>query len=295
MSADLRAVMAIAVLAVAGCGDGQPRIKIGSKDFTEQLVLGEITAQLVSGRLPDAPVQRRLNLGGTLVAFSALERGDIDIYPEYTGTIMAAILKESPPRDPAEAFRRARDGLKRRFGIVCLPPLGFNNTYALMMRAVDARALKIARIEDLRQRGASLPSGFTSEFLERADGYPGLKGTYGLRFEKPPAQMAPGLMYQAVRDGQVKVISGFSTDGRIDAFDLTVLRDNRKFFPPYQACLLVRQGAFPLWPGLEAALRELCGRLNDRAMRRLNGAVDLDKRSPRRVAADWLRERGLIK
>lgn len=287
----------LAVLAVllTGCGDGTPRIKIGSKDFTEQLILGEITARLVSARLPETPVRRRLNLGGTLVAFSALERGDIDVYPEYTGTILSAILKESPSRDSASALRRAQRELKQRYRIVCLPPLGFNNTYALMMRQVAAKNLGISRIEDLRRNSGELTAGFTSEFLEREDGYPGLKSRYGLRFARPPAQMAPGLMYQAVRDGQVHVISGFSTDGRIAAFDLTVLRDNRRFFPPYQACLLVRQDALDLWPGLEAALRELSSKLSDRTMRRLNGAVDLDKKSPRRVAADWLRERGLLR
>ncbi len=280
---------------IAGCGHPTPAIKIGSKDFTEQLILGHLVSRLVTERLPDAPVKRRLNLGGTLVAFSALTPGDIDVYPEYTGTILTTILKESPPPIPADAYRRVRREVERRFDIVCLPPLGFNNTYALMMRSQYARELKVSRIEDLRGHDDRLTAGFTSEFLERQDGYRGLRAAYGLTFARPPRQMAPGLMYQAVHSDQVQVISGFSTDGRIAAYDLTVLRDNRRFFPPYQACLLVRRDALARWSGLEGALRELSGGLDDHSMRELNAAVDLDKKSPRRIAAAWQRQRQLIK
>lgn len=280
----------------ADCGRRDPGIAVGSKDFTEQLILGHLAAKLVAARLPDVPVTKRLNLGGTIVCFSALRRGDIDVYPEYTGTVLAAILKEAPPPGGAlAAFRRVRAELARRYGVVCLQPLGFNNTYALMMRSAAARALRVDRISDLAGHRDDLLAGFTPEFLQRDDGYAGLTGAYGFSFTRPPLQMSSGLMYRALQGGQVDVISGFSTDGRVRAFKLKILEDDRWFFPPYEACLLVRKASLERHPRLDGALRELSGLLNNAAMRSLNASVDLGGKAPSVAAEQYLKHRRLLR
>lgn len=269
-----------------------PRVVVGSKNFTEQLILGQMVAVLLEERL-GYRVERRLNLAGTAVCHEALTKGEIDLYVEYTGTALASVLQQEPPRQPDEAWRMAKDEYAQRFDLVWLPRLGFANTYALAVRKRDAQANGWTTVSDLARDADRLRAGFTSEFLERDDGFPGLRRRYGLRFASV-VDMDPGLMYDAARTGQVDVISAFSTDGRIAAFDLFVLDDDLRFFPPYDAGIVARGEFLRGHPEARSLLEELSGRLDEEAMRRLNHAVDGEGRAPIEVAREFLVARGLI-
>jgi glycine betaine/choline ABC-type transport system substrate-binding protein len=258
---------------------------VGSKNFTEQVVLGEIAAQVLEGA--GIPVDRRLDLGGTLVCHTALTSGQLDLYPEYTGTALTAILGRKPVSDPRRVRAIVAEEYTRRWGLVWAPPLGFEDTFALVMRGDQARALGISKISDLVAHQEQLRPGFGYEFLERPDGYPGLAAAYGLRFARRPAEMDLGLLYAALEQGQVDVVAGNSTDGLIEALRLEVLEDDRHYFPPYEAAFVVRS---PVWKrdGVREALGRLDGRIDAATMRRLNAAVDRDRRQPRDVAREFL-------
>lgn len=262
------------------------RIVVGSKNFTEQLILGELIAQTLETST-NLTVDRKLNLAGTAVCHQALLSGDIDIYPEYSGTALISVLKIPAPRQSEAAWTALKEPYAKRFKLKWLPPLGFANTYALAVRRADAEKRGWTRISDLRKDARSIRGGFTSEFLERGDGYPGLAKQYGFKMGST-LDMDPSLMYQAVRDGKVDVISAFSTDGRIAAYDLQLLEDDRQFFPPYDAALVVREETLAEHPEVEGVLTKLSGALSEEVMQQLNLQVDRDGKLPKDVAREFL-------
>jgi glycine betaine/choline ABC-type transport system substrate-binding protein len=267
-------------------------IRIGSKNFTEQVILAEIMAQLIEGRL-GLPVERKLNLGGTFVCFNALRSGQLDIYVEYTGTALTTILKRPMIRDPDRVYRIVKRDFRARWKLEWLGRFGFSNAWTMTMRRQQAQRLGVRRISDLRAHRASLRAAFDHEFMERSDGYPGLARHYGFRFTKRPRELDPGLMYKAAVEGQVDVISGFATDGRIRAYDLVILEDDKRFFPPYDAAPVVRAGLLDKHPEIRKLLGELKGRLSTKRMRALNYQVDVKGRSPASVARQFIRLTGL--
>jgi osmoprotectant transport system permease protein len=271
---------------------GGAAITVGSKNFTEQYLLGHLMAQLIEART-DLPVERRLGLGGTKICHEALVSGGIDLYAEYTGTALTAILERDVIADPETTYAVVDALYEARFELDWLPPLGFNNTYALTVRQADARKQGWTKISDLETAASRLRAGFPSEFAERPDGYPGLRKTYGFRFGRV-ADLDPGLMYQAVASGKVDVIAAFATDGRIAAYDLQPLEDDRGFFPPYYAAPVIRRSVLEAHPELREALLPLAGALDDAAMQRLNYEVDEKKRAPAAVAREFLLQRGLL-
>ncbi|MFQ5931094.1 MAG: glycine betaine ABC transporter substrate-binding protein [Nitrospiraceae bacterium] len=267
-------------------------VRIGTKNFTEQLILGELMAQLIEAHTHLA-VERRFNLGGTMICHGALQSREIDLYPEYTGTGLTAILKQQVVSDPDEAYRIVAREYRRRFDAQWLAPFGFNNTYAITIRQADAKAWGLSKISDLADIAKALRAGFTSEFSERPDGYPGLRRVYGFAF-KEVVDLDPAIMYQAVGKEEVDVICAFATDGRIAAFNLQPLEDDRKFFPPYYAAPVVRSKVLKEHPELRKALQPLAGLMDDATMQRLNYEVDEKKRAPRDVAREFLTSRGLF-
>ena len=265
-------------------------VVVGSKNFTEQVILGELIAQTLE-RDTDLRVVRRLNLGGTFICDRALRAGEIDIYVEYTGTALTAIFKQPVAHDRAAVTETTRE-LYGRAGITALAALGFNNTFAILVRRGDAESLGLRTIGDLARPAASRwRAGFGPEFLQRADGYPGLAAAYGLRFAEEPRVMDLSLMYRALAGRQVDVIAGDATSGLIDALDLAALDDDRKYFPPYDAVPLVRSSVLLRHPDVRRALDSLAGRVSERDMRAMNRAVDLDHREVAAVVREFLQRR----
>jgi osmoprotectant transport system substrate-binding protein len=286
MSRFARVLGAVLLLAAAGCArPGERPLRIGSKNFTEQVILGEIAAQALERA--GVEVERKLDLGGTFVCHRALVAGELDLYPEYTGTAFTAILQEKPISDPARVRETVAREYRSRWKLEWTPPLGFENTFALVMRGAQARELGITTISDLARVGQGLRPGFGYEFLERADGFPGLAAAYGLRFSARPAEMDLGLLYPALAQGKVDVVAGNSTDGLISAMGLAVLEDDRRYFPPYEAAFVVRAAA---WNNarVRSALEPLSGRITAGAIREMNAAVDRDRRRPEEVARAFL-------
>ncbi|MEK7415548.1 MAG: glycine betaine ABC transporter substrate-binding protein [Planctomycetota bacterium] len=263
---------------------------IGSKNFTESRLLAEIMAQLAE-RCTGIDVVRR-ELGSTGLCWDALGKGAIHAYPEYSGTLLTDILKQPPVADPRVALERVKSHLGIRPDLLLGHPFGLNDTYVLAMRADEAKRLHIAHISDLAQH-ADLIVGFTSEFNQRPDGWPGLAQHYGLHVDRPPVDLSPGHMYQAVRDGQVAVISAFSTDARLRQFALIALIDDRHFFPAYEALPVMRQDVLTKFPEVAKAWAELAGRIDDATMTELNQRVDGGGESVAHVAASFLDHLGL--
>ena len=274
----LAAALCAAVL-VAGCGGGD-RVVVGSKNFTEQRVLGELLAQTIEAA--GMPVERRFDLGGTFVCDAALRGGQIDVYVEYTGTALTAVLKEPSLTDPAEVLARVRAAYAPA-GLVWLTPLGFDNTFALVVRP-DAGVKTISAAVG-PARGWTAAFGY--EFQQRADGFPALERVYGLRF-RDVRTMDLGLLYRALADRQVDLGVGSATDGLIDALGFVILTDDRHAFPPYEAVPVVRQAALDRFPGLHGALDRLGGTISAATMRKLNQAVDGEHRAPAEVVRQFL-------
>jgi osmoprotectant transport system permease protein len=286
-----RAAAAVALLAGVGGVAGYTRstespIVVGSKNFTEQVILGELVAQAVE-REGGAPVVRKLNLGGTFVCDRALRTGDLDVYVEYTGTAVTAVFHEPVPRDSDRALERARARYAAN-GLTAGPPLGFNNTFTILVRHRDAEVLGLRTIEDLRGPMRDWTPGFGYEFLQREDGYPGLVRTYGLRFGFEPRAMDLSLIYRALAEGQVDVIAGDATSALIEALDLAPLADTRHYFPPYDAVPIVRTATLLREPAVGRALARLAGRVSTADMRAMNAAVDLEHRDVRSVVSEFL-------
>ena len=268
-------------------------IRIGSKNFTEQLILGELMAQLIEDRT-DLRVERRFNLGGTMICHGALKTGGIDLYAEYTGTALTAILEQSVITDPDRAYETVAREYREDFAAEWLSPFGFNNTYAITIRKSEALSRNLQTISDLIPISGTLRAGFTAEFSERPDGYPGLQRAYdGLRF-RDVRDLDPALMLQAIVNREVDVICAFATDGRIPAFNLQPLKDDRGFFPPYQVAPVVRTEVLNAHPEVRQVLELLEGRLDDETMQQLNFEVDEIKRRPGNVACEFLESRGLL-
>jgi osmoprotectant transport system permease protein len=266
-------------------------IVVASKPFAESYILAEMFAQLLEAR--GRRVERRLGLGGTDIAYAALRRGAIDVYPEYTGTGLVVILGHPPAHDPGAVFAAvAREGAARD-GVRWLPPLGFENTYAIAVRRTLADSLHLTTLSDLARVGSSLRAGLTADFIGRPDGLPGLTTTYGIHFRSVRA-LLPAIKYQALAAGAIDVIDGYSTDGLIARYDLVVLDDDRRFYPPYQAAAVVAAVLQRSDPGAVLALTELSDRISAVRMRQLNERVEVDGNSAAVVAHDALAALGLI-
>ena len=274
---------ALALIGRVGAGSGG--VIVGSKAFTESIILGEIIAQWLEGG--SIPVERHFNLGATNISFEAIRSGAIELYPEYTGTGLMAILKHEPVADRTKVIDTVRTEFDTRYAITWLEPLGFNNTYALAMPEALAKRLGITKVSDLLSH-RDLRAGFASEFLARNDGWSGLSKAYGLTFQHEPSSMDAGLMYQAAASGQVDVISAYSTDGRIETQHLVVLEDDRGFFPPYEAAIMIRRDTLQKRPEVERRLHALAGIISEAEMRRMNADVDFGSRSAASVATDFL-------
>lgn len=287
-----RTIIILAALAVL-CSCGPPRenrIVIGSKNFTEQLVLGELIAQQIENKT-GLPVERRFYLAGSYICHQAILGGRIDIYPEYTGTALTAILKQKPEGNREQVFNRVKNEYAARFDLAVGPPLGFNDTFAIEIRGEDARGLGLKTISQAARHTPQWRAGFGYEFMERPDGYKGLAATYRLRFAAPPRIMDLGLLTRALKDKQVDLIAGNTTDGLIPALDLFVLEDDRHYFPPYEAVPIIRQQMLARHPEVKQALDELAGRISDDDMRQLNYAVDGQKRDVKQVVTEFLRRK----
>lgn len=278
----MQRALIFAALFCCGCSSA-PRIRVGSKNFTEQLILGEIIAQHLEKRFPGR-VSRKLDLGGTLLAWQAVQSGEIDVYPEYTGTALTAVLKQQPLKDPAQVLAEVRTGYAQ-WHLQWLDPLGFENTFAMAVRTADASGAKTLS-EAARLRSWKLGAGY--EFAHRPDGLPGLLQTYGLRLSGAPKTMDLGLLYQALSKDQVEMVAGNSTDGMLAVLPLTVLQDDRHYFPPYECALVVREETESKFPGFTAALRELSGRITSEQMRKMNYELDGKHRPAREIARTFL-------
>ena len=265
-------------------------VVVASKPFGESYILAEMFAQVLEAR--GIAVDRRPGLGATEIAFRALRTGAVDVYPEYTGTGLLAILDEPPRPDPREVYDRVSREFRRRWSIRWLPPLGFENTYAIAVRRETARRHRLATLSDLARAGRDLRAGLTADFIGRPDGLPGLARAYGLAFADVRA-LLPAVKYQALAAGEVDVIDGYSTDGLIARHDLVVLEDDRRFFPPYEAAALVSGALAEGRPAAVAALTELSGRLDETMVRRLNRRLEVDGEPVELVAAEALAELGL--
>jgi glycine betaine/choline ABC-type transport system substrate-binding protein len=264
---------------------GDAVVVVGSKNFTEQVILGELLAQALEAE--GISVVRKLNLGGTFVCDRGLRTGDIDIYVEYTGTAVTAVFHESVPHDPGQALERTRE-LYADAGLSAMAPLGFDNTFTVLVRSADARSLGLRTIDDLRRVENRWTPGFGYEFLQREDGYPGLARTYGLNFANQPRAMDLTLSYRALADGEVDVIAGDATSALIDALDLTPLADSRRYFPPYGAVPVARTAALLREPAIGRAVARLAGKISDADMRALNAAVDVQHQDVPVVVRDFL-------
>jgi osmoprotectant transport system substrate-binding protein len=274
-------------LLLAGCATKTPGLSIGSKNFTEQLVLGELLAQYL-GRFTSLPIERRFYLSGTYICHQALLAGRIDMYVEYTGTALVAILKQPPSSDHVAVFNTVRNLYASKFGLEVFPSLGFDNTFAMVMRGTDARRLNLKTLSDAAAAAPQLRLGVGYEFMERADGYKGLVNKYDLKFKEAPRVMDLGLLYRALENNQIDMAAGSNTDGLIAALDLVVLEDDRNYFPPYDAVPIVRRETVQRHPEIGDALMRLSGRISAEDMRRMNYAVDGEKKDAEAVVKDFL-------
>jgi glycine betaine/choline ABC-type transport system substrate-binding protein len=275
-----------ATYATAGCARGRTLV-VGSKNFTEQEILGEIAAQQLETRL-GTRVARKLDIGGTLLAHEALVAAEIDLYPEYTGTALTAILKLPAATDPKAVFDTVAKEYRSRWKLVWLSPLGFDDTFAMVIRGVDARSSGITTLSQAAQWKKGWVLGVGYEFLRRPDGLAGLQKTYALPLKGTPRTMDLGLLYAALEQGQVDLVAANSTDGLLAERDFKVLEDDRKYFPPYEAALVVNEGLFSREPKARAALEELSGKLTTATMQKLNAQVVGKHRRPAEVAAEFL-------
>ena len=278
---------------VAGCNRHRAEtIVVGSKNFSEQIILAELFAQQIEEHSA-LRVERRLNLGGTLICQQALVSGKIDLYPEYTGTALTAVLNEPPDKDPAEVYRRVKQGYGERFQVEVMPPLGFNNTFAMVVRGDDAAKLHLRKVSDIAPYAPKWRAGFGYEFMERSDGYRGWIAAYGLQFDGAPHILDLGLLYRALEDKQVDLVAGNSTDGVIESLHMVALEDDRHFFPPYEAVPLVREATLASHPEVRQAIGALAGRISEDEMRHMNYEVDGSHRDPAEVAREFRKAKGL--
>jgi osmoprotectant transport system substrate-binding protein len=278
---------------LGGCSQKQPdKIIVGSKFFTEQVVLAELLAQQIEART-GIPVERKTNLGGTLLVQKAMLAGELDLYVEYTGTALTTVLNETPRGDSKSVYERVKKEYAELFGLEVTEPLGFENTFAMVIRGEDAKKFNLQKLSDITAFAPKWRAGVGYEFLERPDGFNGLCERYNLKFGEKPRVMDLGLIYRALVDHQVDVVAGNSTDGLISALGLVALEDDRHYFPPYDAVPVVRKATLERFPALRATLAELAGRVSAADIRQMNYAVDGLHREPAAVVREVRKARGL--
>ncbi|WP_194138532.1 glycine betaine ABC transporter substrate-binding protein [Robertmurraya kyonggiensis] len=292
-------VAAFLLFGLAACGnnggEAEPgKIVISGKEFTEQVILTHILAEYLKANT-DLEVEVKESLGGVFVLQEAMKQGDIDMYVEYTGTGYLNVLKNEykPSQSPDEIYESTKKGYAEEFNVAWLEPLGFNNTYALGLRGELAKELGLKTYSDLAAHASDLSFGADPEFFERGDGFDALAEAYGYKFAAKK-NIDPDLQYTAAKDGEIDIITAFSTDARIDQYNLTILEDDKEFFPPYYAAPIVRQEVLDANEGLEETINKLAGILSDEKMRELNGQVNLDKKQPKDIAIEFLQSEGLI-
>ncbi len=282
----------LSVLIVAIARPPVDRIVIGSKNFTEQLILGELLAQHLENKT-GLKVDRKLNLSGTFICHQALQAGQIDAYVEYTGTAFTSILKQKPINDPQLVYQQVKQKYERQFNLEVTEPLGFNNTFAFIIRGEDAQRFNLKTISQAAKYTPQWQAGFGYEFIKREDGFSGLAKTYDLKFSQPPKVMDLGLTYQALADKKVDAIAGDSTNGLIEKLKLVVLQDDKKYFPPYEAVPIVRQQTLKKHPELRQAFNQLGRSISETEMRRMNYKVDVEAQKIEDVAREFLHLKGL--
>lgn len=287
------ALLLIAAILMQSChARSSPQLVVTSKFFTEQIVLAELLAQHIEART-GISVKRKSNLGGTLLVQKAMLSGDVDLYIEYTGTALTAVLGEKPEGDSTAVLQRVRKEYARRFGLEVTEPLGFANSFAMVVRGSDARRNRLGKMSEVAALAPGWRVGVGYEFLERVDGYRGWTQSYGLKFGKEPSVLDLGLLYRALVEKKVDIVAGNSTDGLIEALDLVPLIDDRNYFPPYDAVPIVRKSALEKFPGLREALAELGGKISEEEMRNLNKQVDADQRDVAVVVREFRLSKGL--
>jgi osmoprotectant transport system substrate-binding protein len=290
-----RHYFAISLLALSfsSCRSPRPaKIIIGSKFFTEQVVLAELLAQHIEAKT-GIPVVRKTNLGGTLLVHKALLAGELDLYVEYTGTALTTVLNETPQGDSNAVYDRVKQLYSDRFHLEVTEPLGFENTFAMVIRGDDAKNLHLRTLSEIAPLAPKWRAGVGYEFLERPDGFRGWSDRYILHFAESPKVMDLGLIYRALVDHQVDIVAGNSTDGLIDSLGLVALEDDRHYFPPYDAVPIVRQSTLARFPQIRAALADLAGKLSAADIRRLNYAVDAQHQDVSAVVSQFRSSRGL--
>lgn len=284
-------ILALSV-AFTGCSSSDT-ITVGSKDFTENTVLGEIFAQLIEAKT-NLKVNRKLNMGGTFVNFEAIKNGQIDIYPEYTGTALTAQLKMDVINDPDETYRIVSEEFDKQFNIKWMKPLGLNNTYTLAVTNEVYEQYGVETFSDIAAISENLIFGAEHEFFDRQDGFDGLVETYGMKFKGDPKKMNVSLKYQAIGNGEIDVTDAFATDGQIMQYNLKILKDDKNFFPPYYAAPIIRKEVLDKHPELEDVLNSLAGLIDDATMTELNYKVDVENQDIKAVAKEFLKDNGLI-
>ncbi|MTI80989.1 MAG: glycine/betaine ABC transporter substrate-binding protein [Firmicutes bacterium] len=295
-------LLAVSLLALAGCGGGDETansgdaekgtIVVGSKNFNENILLGEIMAQLIENKM-DVNVERKLNLGGTLVSFQALKKGDLDLYADYTGTGLMAILKQPVETDPDKVYNIVQKAYNEQHNIKWLKPFGFNNTYTLAVREETADKYNLETYSDLAEVSNELTFGTDQEFINREDGLKGLKEVYGMDFDAEKA-MEIALRYQAIANKQIDATNAFATDGELIKYNLSILEDDKNFFPPYYCAPTVNMDSLEKYPQLEETLNLLAGQINDQEMQQLNYLVAVEGKTKEEVAEQFLKDKDLI-
>jgi osmoprotectant transport system substrate-binding protein len=289
----LRGLASLLLVGIVACAPPRPNYPvIGAKNFTEQVVLGELVAQQIEA-MTGMKVERRFYLAGSYICNQALIAGRIDSYVEYTGTALTAILKQPVNKNPEQVLDTVRRLYQERYQVAVTEPLGFGNTFAMVIRGEDAERLHVATLSEAARYTPQWKLGVGYEFEQRPDGLPGLQKAYGLKFDGSPRLMDLGLLYRALNGRQVDMIAGNSTDGPIKAFHLTVLQDDKHYFPPYQAVPLVRDEALNRWPKLREVFASLAGKVTAEEMQTMNEAVDGQHRDPGQVVREFRKAKGL--
>jgi osmoprotectant transport system substrate-binding protein len=285
-------ILILTLAFVTSCRAPRPQIVIGSKFFTEQVVLAELLAQHIEAHT-GIHVERKTNLGGTLLVHKAMQAGQVDLYVEYTGTALNAVLNESPTGDSSAVYQRVKQLYGQRFNFEVTEPLGFENTFAMVIRGEDAQQLHLRRMSDLVPIAPKWRIGVGFEFLERSDGFRGWSERYGLHFGQQPSVMDLGLIYRSLQDHKVDIVAGNSTDGVIDSLHLIILEDDRHYFPPYHAVPIVRRSTLEKFPQLRGTLAELGGKITGQDMRHLNYLVDGEQRDVAAVVREYRQSHNL--
>lgn len=280
------------ILSLGGCGE-KNTVNIGSKDFSENILLAEMFAQLIENHT-DIKVKRKLNMGGTFVCFEAIKKGEIDIYPEYTGTGLTAQLKMNVNPDADKTYQIVSEEFHRQFDIKWLEPIGLNNTYAIGITKETAEKYNLKKCSELAAVSENLVFGADHEFFDRQDGYEGFVEKYGIKFKGEPKKMNISLKNQAVGKGDIDVTDVFATDGEIKKYNLVVLEDDEGFFPPYYAAPIIINDTLAEYPQLEEVLNKLAGKIDNKTMAELNYLVNIEQSDIATIAKDFLVETGLI-